>query len=254
MATQKTKPVVVKTEKFAEGLCFKKLFFVFLVGSVIGAIYEEVLFMIQHYHATGELAHALRRGVIYGPFNVIYGFGAVILVYLLLRKPLKNWQIFVYAAVLGGIVEYIVSWLQEIFTHTMSWDYSEKFLNIGGRTTIPFMIVWGLLGLILVRLVYPPVSNLIEQIPPKIGDQIYVVLVVLMALDMLVSWTAIIRQTLRHNNIPPFTPVGEFCDYYYNDAFLEHYFPNMTHPDKKPWVFWDWFCCYMRGFCFCAAT
>ena len=84
------------------------------------------------------------------------------------------------------------------------------------------------------NVVYPQVSNLIERITIKNGDRIYVVLVVLMALDMLVSWTAIIRQTLRHNNIPPFTPVGEFCDSYYNDDFLRHYFPNMEHPDKKP--------------------
>ena len=234
MAKQKNKPVVVKEPKFAEGLCFKKLFFVFLVGSVIGTIYEEILFMVQHYMDTGQLEHALRRGVIYGPFNVIYGFGAVVLVYLLLRKPLKAWQIFIYAAVLGGFVEYIVSWLQEVFTHTTSWDYSDLFLNINGRTTIPIMLVWGFLGLLLVKVVYPPVSNLIERIPIKIGDRIYVVLVVLMALEMLVSWTAIIRQTLRHNNIPPFTPVGEFCDSYYNDDFLRHYFPNMEHPDKKP--------------------
>lgn len=234
MAKQKNKPVVVKEPKFAEGLCFKKLFFVFLVGSVTGTIYEEILFMVQHYMDTGQLEHALRRGVIYGPFNVIYGFGAVVLVYLLLRKPLKAWQIFIYAAVLGGFVEYIVSWLQEVFTHTTSWDYSDLFLNINGRTTIPIMLVWGFLGLLLVKVVYPPVSNLIERIPIKIGDRIYVVLVVLMALDMLVSWTAIIRQTLRHNNIPPFTPVGEFCDSYYNDDFLRHYFPNMEHPDKKP--------------------
>lgn len=232
MTTQKKKPPVVKEEKFAEGLCFKKLFFVFLVGSIIGSIYEELLFTIQHFSETGELAHALRRGVIYGPFNVIYGFGAVVMIYLLLRKPLKNWQIFLFAAVLGGVVEYVVSWLQEIFTHTKSWDYSQLFLNIGGRTTIPFMLVWGLLGLVLVKVVYPLVSHLIERIPVKTGDLIYTVLVILMALDMLVSWTAIIRQTLRHNNIPAFTPVGEFCDYYYNDAFLEHYFPNMRQAGK----------------------
>lgn len=234
MAKQKTKMVAVKEPKFAEGLCFKKLFFVFLVGSVIGAIYEEILYTVRHFYETGQLDHALRRGVIYGPFNVIYGFGAVVLVYLLLRKPLENWQIFAYAAILGGVIEFIVSWLQEFFTHTTSWDYSQKFLNIAGRTTIPYMLVWGLLGLLLVKVVYPPVSNLIEQIPVKIGDRIYVVLVVLMALDMLVSWTAIIRQTLRHNDIPPFTPVGEFCDSYYNDEFLQYYFPNMAHPDKRP--------------------
>lgn len=188
--------------------------------------------MVQHFYETGELVHALRRGVIYGPFNVIYGFGAVVMIYLLLRKPLKNWQIFVYSAVLGGVVEYCVSLLQEIFTHTTSWDYSGKLLNIGGRTTIPYMLVWGLLGLLLVKVVYPPVSNLIEKIPAKVGDKVFAVLVVLMAIDMLVSWSAIIRQTLRHNDIPALTPVGEFYDHYYTDEYLKHYFPNMVHGDQ----------------------
>lgn len=69
------KKIVAET-KFAEGLCLKKLFFVFLIGSVIGSLYEEILFLVQHLMATGELAWSLRRGVIWGPFNVIYGFGA----------------------------------------------------------------------------------------------------------------------------------------------------------------------------------
>lgn len=130
-------------EKFAEGLCFKKLFFVFLVGSVIGTIYEELLYGVQTWYATGSWEWTVRRGVIYGPFNVIYGFGAVVMVYLLLRKKYTNWQIFLYASLLGGIVEYVVSLLQEVFTHTTSWDYSNYFLNINGRTTVPFMVVWG---------------------------------------------------------------------------------------------------------------
>lgn len=226
------KKIVAET-KFAEGLCLKKLFFVFLIGSVIGSLYEEILFLVQHLMATGELAWSLRRGVIWGPFNVIYGFGAVIMVYLLLRKPYKNWQIFIYAALLGGIVEYSISFLQEFFTHTMSWDYSGLWLNINGRTTIPFMLVWGLLGLLLVRGVYPPVSEAIERIPPKIGDAVYVILVVFMALDMLISWTAIIRQTLRHNHIPPYTPIGRFYDEHFTDDYLEHYFPNMRRPEEE---------------------
>ena len=62
---------------------------------------------------------------------------------------------------------------------------------------------------------------------------IYVVLVVFMAFDMLISWTAIIRQTLRHNHIAPFTPIGEFYDTYYNDEFLQQFFPNMVHEDLE---------------------
>lgn len=229
----KTREKPTAEAKFAEGLCFKKLFFVFLVGSVIGSWYEEILFLAQHFAATGQFAWSLRRGVIWGPFNVIYGFGAVIMVYLLLRKPYKKWQVFVYAALLGGVVEYAISFLQELFTHTMSWDYSDKLLNINGRTTIPFMLVWGLLGLVLVKVVYPAVSGLIERIPVKIGDTVYVIMVVFMAFDMLISWTAIIRQTLRHNHIPPYTPIGKLYDEYFTDDYLEHYFPNMRRPDEK---------------------
>lgn len=237
MEKQKKKMVktVTSDTKFAEGLCLKKLFFVFLVGSVIGSLYEEILFVIQHFSATGQLAWSLRRGVIWGPFNVIYGFGAVIMVYLLLRKPYKKWQIFVYAALLGGVVEYTISFLQEFFTHTMSWDYSNKWLNINGRTTIPFMVVWGLLGLVLVKVVYPLVSDAIERIPRKVGDIVYIIMVVFMAFDMLISWTAIIRQTLRHNHVPPYTPIGRFYDAYFTDDYLEHYFPNMQRPGDEKW-------------------
>lgn len=220
-------------EKFAEGLCFKKLFSCFLVGSVIGTIYEELLYGVQTWYATGSWEWTVRRGVIYGPFNVIYGFGAVVMVYLLLRKKYTNWQIFLYASLLGGIVEYVVSLLQEVFTHTTSWDYSNYFLNINGRTTVPFMVVWGILGLVLVKIAYPFVSEVVEKIPVKIGNIIYVVLVVFMAFDMLISWTAIIRQTLRHNHIAPFTPIGEFYDTYYNDEFLRQFFPNMVHEDLE---------------------
>lgn len=219
--------------KFAEGLCFKKLFFVFLIGSIVGSLYEEVLYLVQHYLGTGELVWSLRRGVIWGPFNVIYGFGAVIMVYLLLRKPYKKWQIFVYAALLGGVVEYVISFLQEFFTRTTSWDYSGMWLNIHGRTTIPFMLVWGVLGFVLVEYVYPAVSEVIERIPVRIGDVVYVVLVVFMAFDMLISWTAIIRQTLRHNHLPPYTPIGEFYDKVFTDEYLNHYFPNMERPEEK---------------------
>jgi len=228
-----TKPKKAVEAKFAEGLCFKKLFFVFLVGSVVGSLYEELLFLTQHLIETGQPAWSLRRGVIWGPFNVIYGFGAVVVVYLLLRKPYKKWQVFVYSALLGGVVEYVVSFLQELFTGTMSWDYSHLWLNINGRTTIPFMLVWGFLGLVLVKYVYPLVSDAIERIPVKLGDTVFVILVVLMALDMLISWTALIRQSLRYNHIPPYTPVGEFYDRYFTDEYLEHYFPNMERAGKE---------------------
>lgn len=215
--------VTVKdTGKFAAGLSFKKLFFIFLIGSVIGTIYEDILIYVQ----SGQFM--LHRGVIWGPFNVIYGFGAAVMCWVLLRKKYNNWQIFGLAAVLGGVVEYALSFLQETFTGTTSWDYTGQLLSINGRTTVPIMIVWGLMGLVLVKLIYPALSNLIERIPPKIGNPLFWGLLVFMIFDCLISWSAIMRQTMRQNHMPPFTPIGEFYDEYFTDEYLYKYFPNMV--------------------------
>lgn len=222
-----------QSRKFAEGLCFKKLFFIFLIGSVLGAIYEDILVYVTTLVETGTGQWVLHRGVIYGPFNVIYGFGAALMCWLLIRRPFENWQIFLLAAGLGGFVEYALSYLQELVTHTTSWDYSDLWLNIGGRTTIPIMLVWGLMGLVLVKVVYPLVSRMIERIPIRTGEILFVCLLVFMLGDMLVSWSAVFRRALRHNNVPAFTPVGEFLDEHYPDEVLVRYYPNMEWADKK---------------------
>lgn len=213
--------------KFAEGLCFRKLFFIFLVASVIGTIYEDVLIFVQTLLATGAGVWMTHRGVIYGPFNVIYGFGAALMCWLLLRKPYKNWQIFLYAALMGGAVEYLLSLGQELVLGTRSWDYSGMFLDLNGRTTVPIMLVWGALGLLFVKVIYPWISNLIEKIPPKTGENIFIVLLIFMIFNMVISWSALIRQNLRHHDIRPLTPVGEFYDHYYPDDFLRKYYTNM---------------------------
>ncbi len=221
------------SKTFAQGLCFKKLFFIFMVGSILGTIYEDILIYLQTYFATGEGVWMLHRGVIYGPFNVIYGFGAAIMCWVLLRRNYNNYQIFGLSAILGGAVEYLLSFLQEVFTGTTSWDYSNQFLNIQGRTTIPIMLIWGLMGLVLVKIIYPFLSDLIEKIPPRIGTPLFWILLAFMILNCLISWTAIIRQNLRHNGVAPLTPIGEFYDNYYNDQFLEKYFPNMVRTERK---------------------
>lgn len=213
--------------KFAEGLCFKKLFFIFLIGSVIGTIYEDLLIFVRTFLETGVGVWMMHRGVIYGPFNVIYGFGAALMCWLLLRKPYKNWQIFLYSALMGGAVEYLLSLGQELVIGTRSWDYSNQILDINGRTTLPIMLIWGAMGLVFIKVVYPWVSSLIEKIPPAVGENLFIVLLIFMIFNMVVSWSALIRQNLRHHEIRPLTPIGEFYDHYYPDEVLRRYYTNM---------------------------
>ena len=220
-----------KKSVFAEGYSFKKLFFIFVIGSVIGVLYEQILNLVKIYFATGEVVWELRRGVIYGPFNPLYGAGAVLVIYLLAKPNYSNIKTFIYGSLLGGFLEYFISLLQEIFTHTTSWDYSYHFLNIGGRTTIPFMLVWGLFALIFVKIVYPFLS--IEKIPINIGNIIFYILFIFLIIDMFISWTALFRSAMRRNNIEPATPVGRLYDKIYPDSVLSKSFPNMDFKIRK---------------------
>lgn len=217
---------------FAKGICREKLFFIFLIASVIGAYYEQILNLIRVYSKSHIVVWEYRRGVIYGPFNVIYGFGAVVMVLLLVNKGYQWYKVVFYGGLLGGGVEYVLHFLQQTFTHTVSWDYSHKFLNIHGRTTIPYVLIWGLFSLLFVKVLYPLFSRWIEKIPFLLGRYLYKFLLIFMILDMSLSWGAIIRQSFRRYQIPPITVIGEFYDRYYPDEYLIKYFPNMRERNR----------------------
>ncbi len=222
-----------KDKTFAKGICFYKLFWIFLLGSIFGAYYEQILNLFIHYHYHHELVWQLRRGVFYGPISPIYGIGAVLFAILLLRKEKTNFQIFLEGAFIGGTFEYLLSFFQETLFHTISWDYSNDFLNINGRTTIPFMIVWGLLALLFAKVVYPFLSNVIESYPKKFSYILTHTIIFLLLLDFGISWGALFRQRLRIDGIPPITRIGTFFDKHYDDETLKKYTINMKIIEVK---------------------
>lgn len=204
------------------------MFLIFIIFSIFGSLFEQIQYLIKHYISTSELIWPSRTAVIYGQFNMIYGFGAVIFILLLNRKNIKWYRVFIEGSIIGGTFEYIMSLLLEIFVGTKSWDYSKKFLNINGRTTIPIMMMWGFLSVILIKLIYPKLSYLIDKIPKGIGMSLVDILLIFIIFDMVISWSALIRQNLRRKEIKPYTPVGKFYDKFYTDEYLKEVYPNMV--------------------------
>ncbi|MCM1052507.1 MAG: putative ABC transporter permease [Ruminococcus sp.] len=212
---------------FAEGMSFAKMYLIFIIGSFIGVIYEEIVGFVKYYHIHKVWFWPNRQGVIYGPFNPLYGVGIVLIILILNRKKRKPIKTFIYGALLGGAIEFIVSYLMELVLGAASWDYSNRPLNIMGRTTILYMIFWGIATVILIHYIYPFLSKLIEKIPRKIGNILVVFLVIFMTLNMIISWTALGRQVLRHKGYEPFTFIGEFYDKVYTDEYLKKVYTNM---------------------------
>ncbi len=216
------------SKKFAEGICFYKLFWLFILFSIFGSLFEKIQYFIVHYFRDGSILWPSRTAVIYGQFNMIYGFGAVLFLVFLSSNKNNNLLVFLKASFVGGFLEYIISFLLEAFIGTSSWDYSSKFLNINGRTTIPIMMFWGLLGFIFIKIIYPFLSSYIEKVPSRIGYLLSNILVVFLIFDMTISWTALFRQNLCRKGVGPFTLVGEFYDKVYTDDYLKKVYPNMV--------------------------
>lgn len=234
MEDKKKKSTIKEKKKiFAKGVCWQKLFIIFIIGCLFGNYYEMILNLVRHYLKDGSIFWEVRRGFIYLPLSPVYGLGAVLMTLAFAEKNYKWHQILIYGSVLGGSFEYIISFLQETFTGTISWNYTRYPLDINGRTTIPIMLLWGLLCVIFIKLVYPFLSKYIEKIPYKPGNIIAKILVIIITLDALISFTAIIRQSLRREGFEPLTFIGETFDKIYTDERLKKAYPNMRVPKKK---------------------
>lgn len=209
-------------KKYVGGFCFATIFFLFILGSLLGTCYEELLTF------TKKGIWESRQGLIYGPFNPVYGIGVIIFVIFLGKNDEKReWYLtYIYCCLLGGATEYILNWGQQVFFHSHSWDYSGYFMNIGGRTTVPFMLFWGILGLFVLKVMYPLVSKILYKIPDLIGRAIYYSLLVFMIFDISISIIATTRQVARHKGKKANTSIGVFCDRVYTDEYLKDIYPN----------------------------
>jgi len=223
-ATSRIRPVVyaASNRHFAYGLNFYKLFWLFAFGSAIGFLVETIWCVIK----TGQIE--ARASMIYGPFNVVYGIGALVL-YLCLRKiDKKKWYIIFSAGIAAGtMVEFICSYIQEVVFGTISWDYSHLPLNIGGRVCLLYSVFWGVLALLWVYAIYPLLKKLMLKIPDSTGRGLAWVLLAFLVIDSAISIAAVSRWVMRADGIPATGQVTALLDQLYPDAKMASFYPNM---------------------------
>lgn len=211
---------------FAKGICLDKLIWVFLVSSLLGDVIET----LYCYVVGGEWMS--RSSVLYGPFSIVWGLGAVVLTMVLSKFAEKSDRyIFLIGALIGGVYEYACSLFTELVLGTVFWDYSWMPFNIGGRTNLLYMGFWGILSVFWIKLCYPKMSDLIEKLPALQGKVITWVLVAFMICNALISAAAMIRYTERKDGVPAENVVEEYIDANYQDALIEKVWPNMVITD-----------------------
>ena len=212
---------------FAHGLNGYKLVWIFIIGCLIGFVVETIWCYVQYGHFES------RKGLIYGPFSPVYGFGGIVLTLALYKLRGRNgFVVFLISGVIGAAFEFVCSWFQEMVFGTISWEYSDTPLTLGGRTNFQYAVFWGLLGMIFIKHTYPFLSRWIERIPNRLGKILTWVFIVFMIFNMLISGLAVRRWTNRSLGQPPANAVSALLDRLYPDEFMRIIYPNMSVVDE----------------------
>ncbi len=198
-----------------------KIFWIFLIGSIIGYGLEMIVGLVQNGHFVS------RQGLLFGPFIQVYGVGLVAYYLVISNIKKKSYiKIFFITMLLGGIVEYLFSYLQETWFGTISWDYSNLLFNIHGRTSLLHCLYWGIGGVLFVRFILPLIRNLNGWCKNTNFRYVTAFLVLFITFDIVMSGMAGSRQLERKNNIAANGYIDNFFDEYYPDEKLEQIYSN----------------------------
>lgn len=215
-------------------LNYFNLFWVFFVCSVLGLILEEVWHMV----VVDPGVYQDRAGMLFGPFSPIYGFGAVLMTMALNRFYKKNpLIIFLVSALIGGAFEVFVGWFMQTSFGVVSWSYSHIRLFgmpdpiavlTGGRTCTPFACMWGLGGLIWIKVLLPRLLKLINMIPWKRRYSATVILTAVILIDGVMTLQSLDYWYQRVNGTVRNIPVAQFYDKHFDNEYMENRFQSMT--------------------------
>lgn len=207
---------------FAGGINAYKLLLICFAGSFLGVVVELLWCLVTN----GYLES--RSGLVYGPFNLLYGVGAVALSAALYRfRNRSPYVSFLGGMLVGSVVEYLFSWGQEMLFGSTSWDYSHLPFHLNGRICLMYSVFWGVLGVLWMKNLYPRLAKWILKLPERGGKCLTWILLIFFVFNALVSSVAVYRWNQRREGVSADGAFWQTVDERFPDERMERIYANM---------------------------
>jgi len=172
----------------------RKYFMYFMMYAIVGWLYEVFLEVVIYKWGFSN------RGILFGPYLPIYGFGAlvfILLFYKLSRKkqPLAKkiavvFVVFLGCAVAATIMELVTSYVLELITGSWPWQtYTDYEYNFQGRIALSPSIRFGLGGVFFIYVLQPIFVKIVDNLSKKTLVTISTVLFIIVFIDFLTRIT-----------------------------------------------------------------
>ena len=165
---------------------FFEYFLVFMLYSFIGWSIEVVLTFI-------DKKKFVDRGFLIGPYCPIYGCGASIMIFYLTQYKSNILTVFILGVVICSFLEYITSYLMELFFKTRWWDYSNHKFNLNGRICGQNCLLFGIGGLLVIYLIHPTLNNVLNLISKGLFAFVTTFILIIFIIDIIISLNVITK-------------------------------------------------------------
>lgn len=162
---------------------FFRYFLSFMLYSFIGWGIEVILGLIKN-------KKFVDRGFLIGPYCPIYGFGMLLIVFLLRDYTDNLLVLFILSMVICLVLEYLTSYFMELIFKARWWDYSDKKYNINGRVCLEYATFFGIGGTLIMYIVHPIVMNIVSKFSDISLLLIGSILLVVFIIDNIMSFDA----------------------------------------------------------------
>lgn len=160
---------------------FSKYTIYFLIYSFVGAVGETLFRLI-----TEQQLHGI-HGYLNLPIMPIYGFGAILVIWLFKGRIRNPIIMAIVGAVFLSIFEFVSHWLIEATLGIRIWDYSHKLFNLDGRVSLDNSIAFGIAVPLLVYVMHPFVEKIVKKIPSRQAVVAAAVIFVIVFVDFVYS-------------------------------------------------------------------
>ena len=165
---------------------FFKYFLVFMLYSFLGWCMEVILGLITN-------KKFVNRGFLIGPYCPIYGYGMLLIVFLLKNYTDRPLVLFILAMVICMVLEYLTSYFMELIFKARWWDYSNKKFNINGRICLETAIPFGVGGSAIMYLVHPFVMSIVGKFSKTALLVVGIIVFIIFIVDNIISLNTILK-------------------------------------------------------------
>ena len=205
--------------------------FIFTIGSVAGLLLEEAWMFVS----AGIMQS--RVGLVWGPFSPLYGLGALVLTsvgFLLRRRHVSSSRVFVCMACVGGCLEQLAGWAMFTLFRAQSWTYLGLFDHITQWVAWRTLVIWGILGLLWVRVVMPELLYRIGEPTTRRQVTFALLIAVYLGLDIFMTVSAFYMRAKRTLGKGPANAFEMLIDEHYTNEWMATRFQNMVVGEQLP--------------------